>query len=110
MANYCYECPRCHRNVDILKPMSDMDRAETCGACGKDMERILQPIAGAYVVGGGTGAGRGAAARRAQAKSDTIRSMNPTDKANVQRENVYRESGLEMNDAAVKRAAQEMTG
>ena len=108
MSRYEYECTHCHRSVDVFKPMDDMDRAEACGSCGQGMDRILRAPATAYVKGG-TGAAQGSGTARAQAKSDHIRSLGPTDKAAVQRENVYKEQGVEITDAGLKQIAQEMT-
>ncbi len=65
MAKYEYECGRCGRVRDVLKPIAEMDRGEYCLNCGKHMDRILRAPAAAIVYGG-TGAGRG----NAQARRD----------------------------------------
>lgn len=107
MALYEYACDHCRESVDVSKPMADMDRAEACGSCGQGMDRVLHAPATAFVRGG-TGAAQGSGSARTQARSNSVRSLGPTDKAAVQRENVYRESGLQISDAATKKIAREL--
>ncbi len=109
-----YLCMR-HGEFEINVPFSqDVPQDALCPiknnrrACC-DIDQHVLKIPGGIIVRGGTGAGQGHLPARTQAKSDSIRSLNPTDKAKVQRENVFHESGVTISDTALKKVAQEMT-
>jgi predicted nucleic acid-binding Zn ribbon protein len=43
---YLYECPNCHCEEDVVKNVSEIDRAEVCVDCGIPMQRqICRPAA-----------------------------------------------------------------
>lgn len=36
---YCYQCPACHKKVEVSKPMAEMQRPELCPVCASVMQR-----------------------------------------------------------------------
>ena len=43
MPRYDFVCPKCGEQDEVVRPMRDSDRIETCPACGADMRRVYTP-------------------------------------------------------------------
>lgn len=39
MATYAYKCPSCGDKTEVIKPMTESDRVETCDKCQTQLER-----------------------------------------------------------------------
>ncbi|MEA3253897.1 MAG: zinc ribbon domain-containing protein [Chloroflexota bacterium] len=45
MPTYEYWCPKCHKEFEIKKPISDFDKPALCPACGTEGEKLISNFA-----------------------------------------------------------------
>lgn len=41
MPSYPYSCEKCDKEFDVIKPMSESSRPETCPTCGNPADRVF---------------------------------------------------------------------